>query len=1141
MADGQLTMFGKTYNTVGSANDNLVLQTKGDIKIRWGNKFIDLIKNGKVNAEVDILKKVESADAIHTDGIYLVKNGEVDEIWAMIKGTLVNIIGEISDFYVSYKGEQEVTVDEQFMALSNIGLYCKTYEDLVNANIQNGVVYILDTCKFYTIKDGEIKEYTIDIIIPDPLKVGNITINGTAERIIGKERIQLNIEDSIISEISLDKLSFYKDLVTNSAIQSDNFTEQTGYKIYYDALAKESIGIFDKVIVRKSIIYEEEEEVTYVELVKLIANKELVKGKKYIITDFQDVRCVTYDDETFLKNNQTDTAYNAKNVYPIVVEAINSSTLKPEGYFLENPEWIIEYDVSYNHVVKYKDVPVTSTVTAPVYAYSKGRITKMTDEFGNKANFDFKHTTFTDNKVYTFNIANPRIKELDYLIPVASTENALKLQVEKNGTNIYADATQDVDTVATSVTIDGEQSYTFERVRNTKTINNIIYLAEPELVDIPDTDLKLIKTDNHIVFSNCSVNEISNNKIQKVEGMFKFNNRFFNNDINAFYSNGAQPYEISSDFINNTVTGTIFFKDGNDEVKLTADKIYSENTFNNVKNSEFKDGLLKNIFYDLENVTIEHQIERNTFKQLIKDLYIKSARMEDNIFEGEINTNANKQAYFIDGTLINNEFKGDIINTIFNQSCYIEDSLFNEIKYKESVNTTFSGNISKCQFGKIEGCTFESTSNLYNVICYNNDLYTHTDLSGVIVVGNINNSSFKRNITKAHFYHTISRIVCEGNLGSDSQQSLLGEVLQTTFNADVDYISAKDSTIEYSEFAYVIQLTINDSAIVKSCTFNDTINNAIISSVIDNCQFMKLSNGIEVKGSINNVNVQVDVTPTVADYVEHASDASILVPLNPFEISTSIPKMALYGKKNCTVETRQYQGSSVRVFVVKTAADQDNPPGVIVMFSGLAANIPDGWAICDGTNGTPDLRGRFIRMVESGENPGAKNNSDLETNGAGTRQAYLKKAIKHTHTFKTYNTNLIANLADFGIGHSSNSVSSNVDISNLYVQISDKTLVQTYYNDSDSSSNKVIDHIVTDSSSSTFLGSKQNNTDLTHSHTGSIGGTASVTVNFPSISMTGDIKVPINYTPEQATTENGFVEAVNVEPQAYALIFIMKL
>jgi len=40
--------------------------------------------------------------------------------------------------------------------------------------------------------------------------------------------------------------------------------------------------------------------------------------------------------------------------------------------------------------------------------------------------------------------------------------------------------------------------------------------------------------------------------------------------------------------------------------------------------------------------------------------------MEDNIFEGEINTNANKDVYFIDGTFINNEFKGDIINTLFN-------------------------------------------------------------------------------------------------------------------------------------------------------------------------------------------------------------------------------------------------------------------------------------------------------------------------------------------------------------------------------------------------------------------------------------------------------------------------------------------
>lgn len=39
------------------------------------------------------------------------------------------------------------------------------------------------------------------------------------------------------------------------------------------------------------------------------------------------------------------------------------------------------------------------------------------------------------------------------------------------------------------------------------------------------------------------------------------------------------------------------------------------------------------------------------------------------------------------------------------------------------------------------------------------------------------------------------------------------------------------------------------------------------------------------------------------------------------------------------------------------------PSGVIVMWSG--SSIPSGWALCDGTNGTPDLRDRFI--VGAGE------------------------------------------------------------------------------------------------------------------------------------------------------------------------------
>lgn len=36
------------------------------------------------------------------------------------------------------------------------------------------------------------------------------------------------------------------------------------------------------------------------------------------------------------------------------------------------------------------------------------------------------------------------------------------------------------------------------------------------------------------------------------------------------------------------------------------------------------------------------------------------------------------------------------------------------------------------------------------------------------------------------------------------------------------------------------------------------------------------------------------------------------------------------------------------------------PVGTIVIWSGTTSNIPSGWALCNGQNGTPDLRGRFV-------------------------------------------------------------------------------------------------------------------------------------------------------------------------------------
>lgn len=46
-------------------------------------------------------------------------------------------------------------------------------------------------------------------------------------------------------------------------------------------------------------------------------------------------------------------------------------------------------------------------------------------------------------------------------------------------------------------------------------------------------------------------------------------------------------------------------------------------------------------------------------------------------------------------------------------------------------------------------------------------------------------------------------------------------------------------------------------------------------------------------------------------------------------------------------------------------ADNGVPVGGIIMWSGTIANIPTGWKLCDGQNGTPNLLGRFVLAADS--------------------------------------------------------------------------------------------------------------------------------------------------------------------------------
>lgn len=189
------------------------------------------------------------------------------------------------------------------------------------------------------------------------------------------------------------------------------------------------------------------------------------------------------------------------------------------------------------------------------------------------------------------------------------------------------------------------------------------------------------------------------------------------------------------------------------------------------------------------------------------------------------------------------------------------------------------------------------------------------------------------------------------------------------------------------------------------------------------------SNGDPVDGSVDvQVRLFTQETGGSAVWNQTISDISVVNGLYSFYFGNGSLSDALTNSSSWlefivdgeTLTPRQRLVSVPYALRAGTAKQLDPPmsgvpSGVVIMWSGALNEIPDGWALCNGANGTPDLRERFVMgaategdvgdlvgtnsfTLTTAQMPSHTHTASASTNGAHTHTASTASAGSHNHS-----------------------------------------------------------------------------------------------------------------------------------------------
>ena len=238
--------FGRTYETVGNVSGDLLLKTRGGVKVQIGSSFIDLIKNGKINVDIDIIKEASSKDNIIDNGLYLIK----DVLYVKYQDIILPLSSNTGENQVSYLPQLNITQEQKIQAQKNIGIYYDTLEE-AQQNVNNGYFYIKER-GIYVINNQTLDQVlTLNYLNSNELNLSSAQFNNlhVGKAFLQENQLSLNsdfelfLKSQKLLNISNSAFTIYNSLLSSSIKDINGI-----FQLYVDSTSGESYLKVDHII-----------------------------------------------------------------------------------------------------------------------------------------------------------------------------------------------------------------------------------------------------------------------------------------------------------------------------------------------------------------------------------------------------------------------------------------------------------------------------------------------------------------------------------------------------------------------------------------------------------------------------------------------------------------------------------------------------------------------------------------------------------------------------------------------------------------------------------------------------------------------------------------------------------------------------